>query len=150
MPYAKGSGVSVEKSEAEIKRMIVKFGATRVGTQWDQERAIIGFEARGWRVRFTIKLPPVTDFLKSEKGYTRDAKAQALAREAETRRRWRSLALVIKAKIEAVESDVSTFQDEFLAFLIMANGDTVGDWIGPQMKTMQAGKMPPLLPKGSS
>jgi len=44
---------------------------------------------------------------------------------AEERRRWLALLLVIKAKLEAVESGIITFEEEFLAHVVMPDGRTV-------------------------
>lgn len=149
MKYATGTEVPIERSRAEIERMIHRFGASRFGAQWDRTTATIAFEYDKWRVRFVITLPSRADFVKTEAGRNRNEKDQARAYEAEERRRWRSLALVIKAKIEAVQSGVSTFTDEFFAMLVLANGHTLGEHLAPQLEAMRdGGKTPPLLPKG--
>ena len=36
--------------------------------------------------------------------------------EQACRQRWRALALVIKAKLEAIDAEISTFEEEFLPF----------------------------------
>ncbi|GBR74832.1 hypothetical protein NO1_1939, partial [Candidatus Termititenax aidoneus] len=43
------------------------------------------------------------------------------------------LALCIKAKLEAVESGISHFEDEFLANFVMPNGQTFGECVVPQI-----------------
>ncbi len=56
---------------------------------------------------------------------------------------------MIKAKLEAVASGVSTFEEEFLAHVVLPNGDTIGDWLAPQIaNAYDTKKMPPLLPSG--
>ena len=53
---------------------------------------------------------------------------------------------MIKAKLEAVESGISVFEEEFLAHLVMPDGKTVGQSILPQVEAAyQTGKMPSLL-----
>ena len=42
------------------------------------------------------------------------------------RQRWRALALCIKAKLEAVECGITSFEEEFLAHVVMPNGQTFG------------------------
>jgi hypothetical protein len=57
------------------------------------------------------------------------------------------LALVIKAKLEAVASGITTFEDEFMAHIMMPDGLTVGKHIKPTIAAAYAsGKMIPLLP----
>jgi hypothetical protein len=63
--------------------------------------------------------------------------------------RWRALALVIKAKLEAVQQGISTFEDEFLAQTVLPDGNTLSRWIQPQLTSVYAtGHMPPLLSAG--
>ncbi len=57
------------------------------------------------------------------------------------------LALVIKAKLEAVETGITMFDEEFLAHIVLPNGNTVGQFMLPQVEsTYNSGAMPPLLP----
>ena len=57
-----------------------------------------------------------------------------------------ALLLIIRAKLEAVESGITTLESEFLANLVLPDGGTVGDWLAPQIDEAYAtGKMPPML-----
>jgi hypothetical protein len=51
----------------------------------------------------------------------------------EMRRRWRSLALAIKAKLEVVASGIATFDEEFMAHLVLPDGTTVGDRVTTEL-----------------
>ena len=54
---------------------------------------------------------------------------------------------MIKAKLEAVESEITCFDDEFMAHIVLPNGDTVSQWLVPQISSAYAnGEMPKLLP----
>lgn len=67
--------------------------------------------------------------------------------EQAVRQRWRALALVIKAKLEAIASEISTFDDEFLANIVLPDGSVTGDWMRPQVaEVYRTGTMPALLP----
>ena len=56
--------------------------------------------------------------------------------------------MVIKAKLEAVESGISIFEEEFLAHLVLPDGKTVGQFMLPQVEAAyETGKMPKLLPR---
>lgn len=58
-----------------------------------------------------------------------------------------ALALVVKAKLEAVESGISTFEQEFMAHIVLPNGQTTGQWMIPQIEAAyKTGTMPALLP----
>ncbi|MDR0720667.1 MAG: hypothetical protein LBF78_13600, partial [Treponema sp.] len=54
--------------------------------------------------------------------------------------------LAIKAKLEAIECGISTIEKEFMAFVIMPNGISLGDHLIPELKKIAGtGKMPRLL-----
>lgn len=55
--------------------------------------------------------------------------------------------MVIKAKFEAIESGVSCFDDEFMAHIVLPDGQTISDYMLPQIETAYSTKeMPALLP----
>jgi hypothetical protein len=55
--------------------------------------------------------------------------------------------LVIKAKLEAVASGITTFEDEFLAHIVMPDGQTVATHIKPRIaQAYETGSMQALLP----
>ncbi|WP_208608610.1 hypothetical protein [Bradyrhizobium stylosanthis] len=153
--FAKDTEVPVEKSRAEIERMIVRYGASATAFMTSTDHAIVCFEANERRVMFRLPLPK-----RSERRFThqranqhgafdrpRSTEAAASAWEQACRQRWRALALVIKAKLEAVETGITTFEDEFLAHIVMPDGQTVGDAIKPRLKAIyETGTMQPLLP----
>ncbi len=67
--------------------------------------------------------------------------------EQACRQKWRALYLVIKAKLEAVESGISCFEDEFLANIVLPDGSLVGNFMRPQIEQVySSGNMPALLP----
>jgi hypothetical protein len=58
-----------------------------------------------------------------------------------------ALALAIKAKLEAVESGIATFEEEFLAYVVLPDGQSVGQHVLPNIEQAYVtNKMPPLLP----
>ena len=148
--YAADTSVSVEKSKAEIERTLQRYGASRFASGWGDGWAFIGFEAEGRQVKFTLELPDQNDeeFRLTPTGKRERSDAQAFAAwEQACRQRWRALALVIKAKLEAVESGITIFDDEFLAHIVMPGGQTVGQMIHPQIaEAYQTGKLKALLP----
>jgi hypothetical protein len=66
--------------------------------------------------------------------------------EKETRRRWRCLVITIKSKLECVENGIATFEQEFLAHIVLPGGRTMGQVAIPQIETSyKENKLPPLL-----
>jgi len=54
--------------------------------------------------------------------------------------------LAIKAKLECVESGIASFEEEFLAYIVLPNQQTMGQLALPQIaQAYGGGKMPPLL-----
>lgn len=147
--YASETQVSSGRSREEIEKTLTKYGADQFIYGWDNESAIIGFRMNGRQVKFTLPLPArdADEFNKTAKGKTRPGDAARKSWEKATRQRWRALALVIKAKLEAVESGISVFDSEFLANISLPNGTTAGDFLIPQIaQAYETGKMPLLLP----
>jgi len=61
--------------------------------------------------------------------------------EQACRQKWRALCLAIKAKLEAVESGISHFEDEFLSQIIdPITKKTVGELIRPELEQRYIGK----------
>lgn len=149
MRYAADTSVSVEKSRAEIERILGRYGATRFAYAAEPERAQVVFEAKGRRVRFLVPLPSRQDKAYTHtpgRGHKRHPEDAFRAWEQSCRQRWRALALSIKAKLEVVESGISTFEDEFLAHIVLPNGEAVGEWLGPQIEaSYKSRRMPAML-----
>lgn len=137
--YAESTTVPADKSRAEIERTLQRYGADMFMYGWETDRAAIMFRAHGRHVRLVLPLPPRADFETYKRGYNTHRRTDAAAEKAweqATRQRWRALALVIKAKLEAVESGISTFEREFMADTLLSDGRTVSDFMEPQLDAM--------------
>jgi hypothetical protein len=151
--YAAKTTVSPERSRMELEQILSRYGATAFGYGYDGNRAVVTFRANGRVVRFTVDVPAIEEF-KWTSGAEWEAGArqrtstqQQAALEQSERQRWRALTLVVKAKLEAVEAGISDFEDEFLSHILLPNGTTVGEHLGPQLDEVYAtGVMPSLLP----
>ncbi|MCG7309717.1 MULTISPECIES: hypothetical protein [Brachybacterium] len=152
--YAKSTTVDPSRSRAEIESVLARYGATGFGyaTEDDGEtsRAAVTFIAHGRQVRFLMTMPSRSDrkFTRTpERGTPRSADAAFKAWEQACRQRWRALALVIKAKLEAVESGIVTFEAEFLAHTIVpGTGQTVSEQIEPSLAlAIESGRAPAML-----
>lgn len=157
--YASSTSVSVERSRAEIERMVSVAGAGQFMAAFDNEKgtAIIGWTMNGRMVRMGIPLPDSTEerfnYRKTTYGYASKIQLPPEATrklyDQACRSRWRAVLLIIKAKFEAIDSGISTLEREFLADVVMADGTTIGEWAAPQLEEMYASKrMPTLLGTG--
>lgn len=139
MDYAKNTGVSVEKSKVEIERTLVRYGAEQFVSGWAKDKAMIAFQMSGKQIKFLLPLPNPGDeefkYTHARK-YSRTNDGRLKAWEQACRQRWRALALCIKAKLEAVECGITTFEEEFLPHFVVpgSHGQTVGDLMIPQLE----------------
>ena len=119
--FAAGTDVSVEKTRAEIESTVRRYGASGFVSGWEDDRAVVQFKAANRRVKFILNLPSQAEAA----GVMVKSTAAKNAWEQECRQLWRALLLLVKAKLEAVESGIVTFEEEFLAHVVMEDGATV-------------------------
>lgn len=134
MRFASETSVSCEKSRSEIERTLLRYGATGFMYGWQESSALIAFQAKGRSIKFLLPLPnrAAREFCEHSRG-TRTIEAAHEKWEQACRQRWRALLLCIKAKLEAVECGITTFDAEFLAHFVTDDGRTVGECILPQL-----------------
>ena len=148
--YASATSVSSGQSRMEIEHTLERYGADQFVYGWEDGRSLIGFRMNGRQIKFILPMPDKSaeEFQKTPaKRQRRSPEAALQAWEQACRQRWRALALVIKAKLEAVETGIVEFEDEFMAHVVLPDGQTFGSWAKPQIASAyQSGDMPPLLP----
>lgn len=133
--FAEHTKVPIDQSRNEIERTLTRYGADKFAYVSSVDRAVLMFEAHRRRIRFDMPLP-------TAKVIKDDKKLQQ-----ERRRLWRALLLCIKSKLESVESGIETFEDAFLAHIVLPTGQTVGEYSMPKIaQAYDAGTMVPLLP----
>ncbi len=146
--FAATTSVSASASRDEIERTLTRYGADQFLYGWQDNSAMVGFRMESLHVKFVLAMPARDDrrFTHHSRG-ERTADGAAKEWDQAVRQRWRALALVIKAKLEAVESGISIFEDEFLANIVLPAGQSVGEWMRPQIaEAYRVGTMPALLP----
>lgn len=125
MAYAARTEVPLTQSIAQVVAMLKKFGADRIAQAEEPGRVAVQCFLQGRLLRFAVTLPD-------------GPQAQ--------RQRGRALLLVIKANLESIESGVETFEQAFLANVVMPDGETVADKALPWIEDAYAsGKTPPLM-----
>lgn len=124
--YAADTKVPVSRSRAEIERLLERYGADAFGYGQDGTIAAVTFRLDGRMMRVVIEVPD-------------DPKFQ--------RARWRSLVLIVKAKLEAVAAGIETVDQAWMPYILLPDGSTVGQHMTAQIEqTYTDGQMPPLLP----
>jgi len=134
MSYAENTSVPIDRSQAEIKKILGKYGAAGFAYGEQGPLAMVMFELSGRRIKFILPMPKLSE-------HKNQAKFDQLCRA-----RWRCLVLAIKAKLECVESGITTLEQEFMAHIVLPNGSTVGQVMLPQIEnSYKSGNMPPML-----
>jgi hypothetical protein len=150
--YASATAVSSEQSKVEIERTLRRYGADGFLSGWQGNEAFVSFVIANRQVKFRMALPNPADdeFCVYERGYTKHRREPTVAHklwQQACRQKWRALALVIKAKLEAVDAGISVIEDEFLANIVMPDGRLVGETIRPRIAlAYDGGDVANLLP----
>jgi hypothetical protein len=123
--YAARTKVPITKSRLEIESTVARYKADQFGTAMATDKAMVQFRIDQWMVRFILPLPKMD--------------------EQDRKQRWRALCLSIKAKLESVESRITTFEQEFLPHIVLPDGQTIAEKMIPQLKDLrEQGKMPAI------
>jgi hypothetical protein len=135
-PLAEKTKVPVAQSRSEIEQLLARSGAKQYGTatDYDLRQARVQFRLHDRIVRFVISLPDAKKF------------GRGARLEQAERQKWRALLLVIKAKLESVENSIETFEEAFLANVVLPNDRTVAEMTAPLIASAyKDGTMPRQL-----
>jgi hypothetical protein len=113
MTFAAKTKVPVERTRAEIEKLVRKYGAKGFASGWQGSVARIEFLAADRHIRLSVMVPE---------------NAQA------ARQKWRALLLLVKAKLAAVDAKIVTLEQAFATDIVMPDGRTVWESIHPQIK----------------
>lgn len=145
MAYAKTTDVPFERSVGEIVGLIRKAGADQIGQMESRESFTLQFTMEGRMVRFRVHFP-TPDQITEMTGPRQDKSRVA---DQWRKQRGRALLLVIKAKLESIESEVETFEQAFLANVVLSDGSTLYDRVRePIALEYQTGKPNVMLLEG--
>jgi hypothetical protein len=151
MPYAQGTEVPVSKTQIEISNLLTRAGAKEFAVALAAGKGAVQFVLNDRRVRFTVLAASPEDPVMRKQALaprtygTPSPERLRLVVEREDRRRWRVLLLAIKAKLEIVASGISSFDEEFLAHVVVNSGQTLYEWILTSAENRQR-----LLPAASA
>lgn len=127
--------VPVEKSQAEVRSLLARAGASSfafgeetdlAGVRW----AAVSFAHAGYAVRMRVPHKPLDRKKVEDKVYRARSRSRGEIEhemgEQEARRIWRVMAWNLKARLVAVDEGVETFEEAFLAHLVNpTTGQTV-------------------------
>jgi hypothetical protein len=123
-PFAARTKVPVEQTRLDIERLVKRYGASGFASGWQEDTARIQFVACNRHIRFTVIVPQ---------------------QEQAARQKWRALLLLVKAKLEAVDAKIATFEEVFVGDIVMPDGRTVWEATREPIKLAYEGKTVALL-----
>ncbi len=134
--YAEGTDVPVSKTRGEIEALLTKHRCAQILSGIDRESrsGFVGFTLQGRQYRVPLLARRINN-----------RNPDQVERE-----QWRSLLLVMKAKLEFIASGHSTVEQEFLANTVLPSGSTVGAELAPRLaEVYETGQVRALLPEGT-
>lgn len=150
MTYAASTDVAADRSIAEIKRTVQRYGASQFAYLESEGHVAVAFVMLGYQVRIAVPLPTREEFARSPTGRPRAATSITNAHQQAVKQRWRALALVVKAKLEAVEAGIVTFEEEFAMHMVLPNGQKVSEAVLPAVHQAMVNGGPMRLQIGAS
>lgn len=134
------TSVSVDKSQAEIRKLLLDYGAERFlfgedvrdGVRWVGIE--FGHDGNVVRMSVPLKMPDENPLREKARRATTRTFDQILSEavEQEARRVWRVIFWSLKARMVAVEEQLETFEQAFLAHLVdPASNMTVWQALAP-------------------
>ena len=144
--YAADTTVPAGRSKTEIEGLLRKHGADQFGTAEDHvgHQALVWFCSRGVNFKLPLRLPKLDDdevrFTPS--GRVRTKSQQEAALEQEIRRRWRALAMTLRAMFVGVAEGVFAFEQIFMPYAVWADGQTTWQTLQPVLTDALARKVP--------
>lgn len=150
--YAKGTSVPTSRTEAEIRKLLAEHGANRLAvmTDLEQRRVEIAFQVDRLAFRMAVPMPDPSD---RAFNYTNHRTPRELTKQERDRKlsqaereRWRAVLLLVKAKLQAIQLGVSTWEEEFLPYLVIdRRGQTLGQKVLPNLQAvLETGDLPTL------
>ena len=149
--YASNTAVSVENSMREIRGLLRRYGAEQFSIPEDLRSgaACVVCRIRGRFLRLEVPAPRQEDYELTPAGKLRKGPVLRKAKEQAFRQRWRALKLLLQALLEAVEDGIADFETVFMPWVMLPNGQTVGQAARPAIaQSYETGTVPAglLLP----
>ena len=146
--YARQTAVTSDRTIGQIQKLVERFGADTFAFAVNQKSGMVSFAYAGRVVRFEVSLPDAAsdEFGLTPTGAERSSDAARKLWEQACRSKWRSLYLLIKALLVAVEDGIIDFDRAFFHDIVMPDGRTVGQHLLPDVqKAITSRDRAPLL-----
>ena len=133
--YAKNTTVSVSKSKVQVQDVLMNYGIDEFFFGTSPRGDGIGFKYKDKIYKHNVPMPNYEDY-RTDNQY-----------EQAVRQRWRIFYMSLKMKLEEIQSGGVSFEDQFLAMMVLPNGTTVSDFmkLPENLAKLQKSEMPHLL-----
>ena len=149
-PFTANPG-PISKTKTDIEELLAQHGATGFAYATEGDRSLVAFSMSGRRVQIMMVMPSVDDYARKARKARRTAAAQRTAWEQVCRQRWRALLLIIRAKLKALESGITTLESEsWSTSCCLTAGRWASGWHRRLTKPMRRARMPPMLWEATS
>ena len=126
MAYANKTIVPISRTKEQIEKELIKAGASGFAHAQKGNVAFLAFQVKNIGIKINIRLPSPPS-----RGAT---KLSVKTYEQLCKTKWRCLLLVLKAKIESIESGIETFEEAFLSHIVLKDGVCVGEKVIPKIE----------------
>lgn len=150
--YAEKTTVAPEKSRGEIEKVLIRYGADKFTYGYEESRIFVAFQMQKRVVKIVLPMP-IRESSDYAVGWALPFRTDAAATkqfDQDIRQRWRALFIVVKAKLESVDSEIETFEEAFMPHIVIPSGEQAGRTIGEAMlpdliRAIEGGEPPKLL-----
>lgn len=157
--YARGTEVSVERSQTELARLLDRAGCRKHSFSRDNDCGLswVVFVLEDRQYRIEVPQPTRADIRrrldrgklpKGWLGWDEARRTEWVDRQVDqhAREAWRLIVLVTKAKLELVAAGFSSYQEQFLASLMLPDGALLGAAAAPAIaQAYESGSQPALF-----
>lgn len=143
--YASQTKIHYKQTLKEIGRILYIYGVRNPKIKHNEThtKVTLEFVIHNRKVRFYLPLPsPTADEIVYTPNTERE-RAPYLQKKFYKRaknQRWRALGLAIKSRLVRVEDNITSFDEEFLGNIVLANGRTLADMVAPNMDELSVNK----------
>ena len=124
--FAARTKVPIENTRMELERLVRRYGATGFVSGWQGSQARVEFICANRHIRLSVLVPDS---------------------ERAGQQKWRTLLLLVKAKLAGVDAKIVTFEQAFVGDIVMPDGRTVWEAAREPIKLAYEGKSVDLLPR---
>lgn len=112
----------------QIELTLLQNGCKEFFYGWRDEQAQVQFVINGKRYRISLKMPSKKSYERTPTGKLRSNDTAIKEWQSAQRDIWTSLLNIIRTNFDFVRMGASTIEKQFLAFIVLPDGQLAGDY----------------------